>query len=116
MNSAPSTLLSQTAFSILFALSLKPRHGYELMQQVTHDSGGRIKLGPGSLYGTIKTLSEGHLIEEMPQADDDRRRYYRLTKKGWDRLSAEMSYYQAVVRLAQERRINTEWGACTWHA
>lgn len=100
-----SGLLPQVTFSVLFALSLKPRHGYELMQQIEHDSDGRIKLGPGALYGSIKQLREDSLIEEMPFEGDERRRYYRLTKKGWDRLSAELEYFETTVKLAQERRL-----------
>lgn len=100
-----SELLSRTAFSILLALSLKPRHGYELMQQIEHDTEGRVKLGPGALYGTIKQLVDASLIEEMPSEGSERRRYYRLTKKGWDRLGAEMKYYEQTVRLAHERQI-----------
>lgn len=108
--------LSQTAFSILFALSLKPRHGYELMQQIAQDSSDRIKLGPGALYGTIKLLTEAHLIEEVPFAGE-RRRYYRLTKRGWDRLGAEMIYYQNIVELGRNRRIvHQEYGALAWLA
>lgn len=106
MSKNVSGLLPQVTFSILFALSLKPRHGYELMQQIEHDSSGRMKLGPGALYGTIKQLSEDNFIEEVPFASaNERRRYYRLTKKGWDTLGAEMHYYEHTVRLAQERRI-----------
>ena len=99
-------LLSQVTFSIMFALSLKSRHGYELMQQVQHDSGGRIRLGPGALYGRLKKLNEDNFIEEVPsERANDRRRYYRLTKKGWDRLGSEMLYYEQIVRLARERRL-----------
>jgi DNA-binding PadR family transcriptional regulator len=98
-------LLSRAAFSILLALSLKPRHGYELMQQIEHDTGGRIKLGPGALYGTVKQLRDGNLIEEMPFEGSERRRYYRLTKKGWDRLGMELKYYERAVKLATERRV-----------
>jgi DNA-binding PadR family transcriptional regulator len=100
-----SELLSRTAFSILLALSLKPRHGYELMQQIEHDTDGRIRLGPGALYGTIKQLVDAALIEEMPFQGGERRRYYRLTKKGWTRLGAEMKYYEQTVRLARERQV-----------
>src|SRR6266496_3746862 len=103
MNTFTPKPLGQAAFSILFALSLKPRHGYELMQQIENDSGGRIKLGPGALYGTIKQLHEENLIEEMPFTGNERGRYYRLTKKGWDHLGAEMKYYEQIVKLAQER-------------
>lgn len=105
MNTSRPPLLSQIAFSILFALSLKPRHGYELMQQIEHDSAGRLKLGPGSLYGTIKNLSEDNLIEEVPFAGKERRRYYRLTKKGWDRLGNEISYYETIAQLARQRHL-----------
>jgi DNA-binding PadR family transcriptional regulator len=105
MNKRSLDLLSQTAFSIMLALSLKPRHGYEIMQQIEHDSRGRIKLGPGALYGAIKQLHEDNFIEEMPFEGSERRRYYRLTKKGWDRLSAELDYFENTVRLAQKRKI-----------
>jgi len=99
-------LLPQVSFSILFALSLKPRHGYELMQQVEHDSKGKVKLGPGALYGTIKQLREDSLIEEMPfEGDNQRRRYYRLTRKGWNQLNAELDYFENTVRLARERNL-----------
>lgn len=116
MNDAKSPLLPQVTFSIMFALSLKPRHGYEIMQQVEHDSNGRVKLGPGALYGRLKELNEENFIEEVPsEIASDRRRYYRLTKKGWDRLGAEMDYYTQTVRLASERRLlNDGIGAMIW--
>src|SRR5215469_12228601 len=115
MNSITPKPFGQAAFSILFALSLKPRHGYELMQQIEHDSAGRIKLGPGALYGTVKQLRDESLIEEMPYEDNDRRRYYRLTKKGWDRLGSEIRYYEQIVSLAQERRVfGQDIGAFRW--
>lgn len=116
MNRHSTTLLPQVTFSIMFALSLKPRHGYELMQQINHDSDGRVKLGPGALYGRLKELNDESFIEEVPsELANDRRRYYRLTKKGWDRLGAEMQYFEQTVRLAQERRIlNQNSGAFIW--
>jgi DNA-binding PadR family transcriptional regulator len=97
-------LLPQISFSVMMALSLKPRHGYEIMQQVAADSDGKIKLGPGSLYTSVKQLTEAGLIEEMP-FEDARRRYYRLTKKGWDRLNAELAYFDKTVQLARQRRV-----------
>lgn len=93
------------AFSILFALSLKPRHGYGLLQQIEQDSAGRVRLGPGALYGSIKTLRDENLIEEMPFEDEtERRRYYRLTRKGWENLAAELEYYETIARIAQDRK------------
>jgi DNA-binding PadR family transcriptional regulator len=115
MSKKVTGLLPQVTFSILFALSLKPRHGYELMQQIQHDTSGKVKLGPGALYGTIKKLSEINLIEEVPFHDDNgRRRYYRLTKKGWDQLNIELEYFENTVRLAHERRLLDSKGALRW--
>jgi DNA-binding PadR family transcriptional regulator len=105
MSKRTSTLLPQVAFSVLFALSLKPRHGYELAQQIEQDSKGRVKLGPGALYGSIKQLRDDNFIEDLPFEDEtERRRYYRLTKKGWDRLSYELQYLENIVRLSHERK------------
>ena len=112
MNNEKLHLLPRTAFGILLALSLRPRHGYELMQQIEHDTGGRTRLGPGALYTTIKQLDEDNLIEEMPFMDDERRRYYRLTRKGWNRLGTEMKYYEDIVQLGRERRVlGQDYGA-----
>jgi DNA-binding PadR family transcriptional regulator len=105
MSKHVSGLLPQVTFSILLALSLKPRHGYELMQQIEHDSDGRIKLGPGALYGTIKQLREENLIEELPFEGNERRRYYRITRKGLERLHTELEYYRQAVRLGEERQV-----------
>lgn len=96
-------LLPQISFSILMALSLKPRHGYEIMQQVEADSLGKIKLGPGSLYTAVKQLKEDNFIEEVPDSDT-RRRYYRLTKKGWGKLNAELEYFDKTMKIARQRK------------
>ena len=96
-------LLPQVSFSILMALSLKPRHGYEIMQQVEEDSLGKIKLGPGGLYTTLKQLAGENLIEELAGEADDRRRYYKLSKKGWDRLNTELNYFDNIVKIAKHR-------------
>jgi DNA-binding PadR family transcriptional regulator len=97
-------LLPQVSFSILFALSLQPRHGYEIMQQVEQDSKGKIKPGPGALYGAIKQLREDGLIEEIKSNDPTmRRRSYKLSPLGWERLEAELDYYKATINLARKR-------------
>ena len=96
-------LLPQVPFSILMALSLRPRHGYEIMKQVEEDSLGKVKVGPGALYTAIKQLVAEQLIVEIDSDNKDRRRYYKLTKKGWDRLHAELEYYNNVVKIAKHR-------------
>lgn len=99
------TLLPQVAFSILLALSLKPRHGYEIIQQVEEDSLGKIQLGPGTLYGAVKQLREQRLIKELPTSKADRRRYYELTEQGRQQLQTELDYFTKTIELAQSRRV-----------
>lgn len=96
--------LPRVSFSILLALSLRPRHGYEIMQQVKDDSDGRINLGPGALYAAIKQLKDGGLIEEVATPGDERRRSYRLTGKGNEALETELAYYESALKLAAQRR------------
>ncbi len=97
-------LLPQVSFSILFALSLQPRHGYEIMQQVEQDSRGKVKLGPGALYGAIKQLRQDGLIEEIASNDpNDRKRSYKLSPQGWERLNKELEYYRDTINLARKR-------------
>lgn len=105
-------LLPQISFSILMALSLKPRHGYEIMKQAEEDSLGKVKMGPGALYTAIKQLVEEGFIKETDSDNKDRRRYYKLTKKGWDRLNAELEYYNNVVKIAKHR---TAYESLGWH-
>ncbi|HSX43659.1 MAG TPA: PadR family transcriptional regulator [Candidatus Saccharimonadales bacterium] len=97
--------LPQVAFSILLALSLRERHGYEIIKQVAEDSNGKIHLGPGPLYTSIKQLLEQKLVEEVEKTEDSRRRYYRLSKKGRTALVAELDYYRNTITLAQERQV-----------
>jgi DNA-binding PadR family transcriptional regulator len=96
--------LPRVSFSILLALSLRPRHGYEIMQQVNEDSHGRINLGPGALYAAIKQLKDGGLIEDVETPGDERRRSYRLTGTGNEALETELAYYESALKLAAERR------------
>jgi DNA-binding PadR family transcriptional regulator len=98
-------LLPQIPLSILMAVSLRPRHGYEIMQQVSEDSGGRIKLGPGSLYTAIQQLSRDGLVEEVPGDQPGRRRYWQLTGAGRKRLNAEIRYFDETVKLARQRNV-----------
>ena len=113
MSRQTPNLLPQVAFSVLLALSLKPRHGYELMQQVENDSKGIVKIGPGALYGTIKALRTDGLIEET-DSDNERRRYYKLTRKGRNRLGAELKYFESTVELAGRRGLLDSSKVAIW--
>ncbi|HEV7454769.1 MAG TPA: helix-turn-helix transcriptional regulator [Candidatus Saccharimonadales bacterium] len=96
-------LLPQLSFCILLALSLRPRHGYEIIQQVEQDSLGRVRVGAGGLYVTIQKLIDQGLIEETQIDGNRRRRYYQLTDEGKSRLHAELAYYTNVSQLTRLR-------------
>jgi DNA-binding PadR family transcriptional regulator len=86
--------LPTAVFHILVALADRERHGYSIMQDVTARTGGKVRLSAGTLYSAIRRMLEQGLIEEMrnspdPASDDDRRRYYRLTRLGRDVAVAE---------------------------
>jgi DNA-binding PadR family transcriptional regulator len=98
--------LSPAVFHILLALADEDRHGYSIMQHVAETTAGKIKMGPGTLYGTVKRLLTAKLIEESderpdPKLDDARRRYYRLTPFGRRVLSAEVLRYSKMVKTAR---------------
>src|SRR5215475_6732623 len=81
-------------FHVLLSLADGEQHGYGIMQEVLDRTGGKVRLWPATLYGTIKRLIDESLIEESgdrpaPELDDARRRYYRLTKLGRRVLAAE---------------------------
>jgi len=82
------------------------RHGYAIMQDIHARTGGALRVGPGTLYGTIKRLLADGLIEETDErADRDRhdvrRRYYRITKRGRKVAAEESARLVALVRHAR---------------
>jgi DNA-binding PadR family transcriptional regulator len=97
--------LTPAVFYILLALSLKERHGYDIMKQVENDSNGYVKMGPGTLYGSIKRMLESSLIIEIDNPEDDRRRLYRLTSNGQRHLSSELQRYSDIANLAKTRNL-----------
>jgi DNA-binding PadR family transcriptional regulator len=96
--------LTPAVFHILLALADEPRHGYAIMSEVESATGGQLRMGPGTLYGSIKRMIAAGLIEEVdgrPASDDARRRYYRLTPFGRQVAVAES---RRVVKLASMAR------------
>ena len=110
--STPNDFLPLTPadFNILLALADGEKHGYAIMQEVITNTNGKLRLGPGTLYGAIKRLVENDLIEESderpdPAHDDERRRYYRLTDLGKRVAAAEAARLDELVDLARSRRL-----------
>jgi DNA-binding PadR family transcriptional regulator len=102
--------LTAAELHILIALHEEEQHGYAIMQEIVRRTGGRFRIGPGTLYGAIKRLRQERSIEEgHVRADqspgDERRRYYRLTSSGRRRLATEIRRLDDIVSLARERKI-----------
>src|SRR5271166_5167857 len=102
--------LPSAAFQILLALAHEDLHGYGIMRQVAEQTGGRLRLGPGTLYSSVQVLLEEKLIEEVERPQDKepshaRRRYYRLTSAGRKLARAEADRLADLLRVARARRI-----------
>src|SRR5215213_6355397 len=100
--------LTPAVLHILLALSTGERHGYGIMKQVELDSQGKVKMGPGTLYGSLGRMIDAGLIRESdkkvdPQMDDERRVYYAITAVGRKALAAELQRYDEVVALAKRK-------------
>jgi DNA-binding PadR family transcriptional regulator len=98
--------LTPAVFSILLALAAGEKHGYAIMQDILQSSAGALRIGPGTLYRSIKQLLAAGLIKESgdrpdPALDDERRRYYRLSAFGRRVLSAEAERLARLVSQAQ---------------
>lgn len=105
---APATLLPLPAatFHILMALADADRHGYAIIQEVAARTSGGVTLGAGTLYRSIQRMIEQGLLEEIderpaPEDDDERRRYYRITRFGRKVAEAEAQRLADLVRLAR---------------
>lgn len=106
----PLILLTPAVFYILLAPASGEKHGYEIMKQVSQDSQRQVKMGTGTLYGSLKRMLADKLIEEggerpTPEVDDERGRYYRLTDLGRRAFQAELQRYHEVVVLARRRSL-----------
>jgi DNA-binding PadR family transcriptional regulator len=109
-SSRADTPLTPAVLHILLALSTEERHGYGIMKQVERESGGTVKMGPGTLYGSIGRMMSAGLIRESdkrpdPALDDERRIYYAITAAGRRALSAELDRYRAVVAVAADKQL-----------
>jgi DNA-binding PadR family transcriptional regulator len=102
--------LTPSVFHILLALADGERHGYGIIKEVEARTEGRVRLGPGTLYGSIKRMLEEGLIEESDERpdselDDERRRYYRLTGFGRRVATAEAERLSGLVASARAKRL-----------
>ncbi len=97
--------LARSSFLVLLSLADQPRHGLAIVDRVEEASAGEVRLGPGTLYGTLQKLVAAGLIRETtevpdPEDHDSRRRYYKLTPRGQRALKDEAARMRALVRAA----------------
>ena len=102
--------MKPTQYLMLLALTDGDRHGYGLKKEILQRTDGRVKLGAGTLYRSIRQLVDLGLIEESdqrpdPALDDERRRYFRLTPLGREAARAETERLADLVRIAQSSRL-----------
>lgn len=102
--------LTPTSFYILLSLAAGERHGYSIMQEVSALTHGTIRLWPGTLYRTIRSmLGDGLIVEVTDQpaipVEDERRRYYRLTERGWGAAQTEARRLASLLEIASQRRL-----------
>jgi DNA-binding PadR family transcriptional regulator len=102
--------LPSAAFQILLSLVGEDLHGYGIMRQIADQTDGRMRLGPGTLYSSIRTLLEEKLIEEVGLREDarlglERRRYYRLTSVGRKLARSEAQRLADLLRVARAKKI-----------
>ena len=102
--------LPSAAFNILLALAGEDLHGYAIMRQVEQQTCGRVRLGPGTLYGSLRTLLEANFIKELEASSDsddssERRRYYRLTSAGLKLVRSEVEGLAQTLRVARTKHI-----------
>lgn len=102
--------LPPATFHILLALVDGERHGYAIMKEVAERTEGGVRLGPGTLYGTLKRLLDAGLVEEAGErtdveSGDERRRYYQITKPGLTAARAEARRLATMVRAARAKKL-----------
>jgi DNA-binding PadR family transcriptional regulator len=103
---APIAGLHEPALHILLALGDDAKHGYAIMRDLAAQTGGAVRILPGTLYSTIKRLLADGLIEECDpprgaDSDDARRRYYRVTRTGRAAAEAETRRLSVLVKLGR---------------
>jgi DNA-binding PadR family transcriptional regulator len=102
--------LTPAMFHIPLALADRERHGYDIMREVARFSGGQVRLGPGTLYRSVRQLLTDGLIAESderpdPALDDERRRYYRLTDTGAHFARAQAKRLAQLLDVARAKRL-----------
>ena len=109
-NSEQHRPISAQVFQILLAVSDKQLHGYAIIRDIKKRTGGRVTLTASTLYSAIKRMLGAGLIEEseerpVAELDDERRRYYGITKEGMRVLRCEAEWLEQLTKMAREKQV-----------
>jgi DNA-binding PadR family transcriptional regulator len=105
------TPLTPAVFHVLLSLAGGERHGYGILKDVLEHTDGQVRLGPGTLYGTLQRLMDAGWVEESSRraaVEDERRRFYRLTRVGKLALEAEVQRMERLVTHARSRPVSAK--------
>jgi DNA-binding PadR family transcriptional regulator len=105
--------LTPAVFHILLALAGGERHGYGIRKEVLRQTDDAVRLGPGTIYGTLQRLMDAGWVEESDgpaRPVDERRRHYRLTRSGRHALEEEVRRMDDLVRTARGLRVHPRMG------
>ncbi len=102
--------LRPVELEVLLCLADEERHGYAIMQETAERTDGALRLDPGTLYRALERMRKAGLVEEStrrpdPAADDERRRYYRVTHLGRKVVRSELRRLEELLRTARHRRL-----------
>jgi len=92
-------------FHILLALADGPLHGYAIMQAV--EASADMRMGPGTIYGSLERMEDAGLVRELTTLADDRRRVFGLQPAGRRALEAEAHRLTRLAALVRAKRLIT---------
>ena len=103
--------LTPAVYQVLLAVADGSRHGLGILEEVEAHTGGQVRMGPGTLYGTLHRMVASGLLEESEERppaehDDPRRRYYRITDLGRRAAELESSRLESLLRFAEAKRVH----------
>jgi DNA-binding PadR family transcriptional regulator len=97
--------LTPAVFHILLALADGPLHGYAIMQSVEHTAGSEVRMGPGTIYGSLQRMEDAGLVRELSTRSDARRRVFALQPAGRRALLAESQRLSKLAALVRSKRL-----------
>jgi DNA-binding PadR family transcriptional regulator len=97
--------LTPAVFHILLALADGPLHGYAIMQAVEAAAGPDLRMGPGTIYGSLQRMEDAGLVREVASQSDDRRRVFALLPAGRRALEAEARRLTRLAALVRGKRL-----------